>query len=290
MEQTASPEIESRLFTIFQGYDSVKKNQALIGHSDDFMASQAKTIVTMEHISEMWAGFADVVNRASPTCLHGPILDLGCGRGNLVYHGLTLGLNVFGVDVDEDGIDFFRQRVSLNQAPGSWANRCMGADGEEMPFESNFFTAVHSNYVLEHMPSLGEILRETVRVTRPGGIIYLKAQDARIHYEGHYQIPWLPFMPKHQASIWLDEFDKPDGFLDQIYYHTTPEVTAILEALGCQILGQGSPPATILPNHWQIKGEDELRSVAHKCRELYETGQWPKQPGSLVVFARKSTS
>jgi len=97
------------------------------------------------------------------------------------------------------------------------------------------------------------VLRETVRTTQKGGIIFIKAQDARISYEGHYLIPWLPFMPKHIARIWLEEFEKPHGYLEQIHYITTPQVVAILEACGCQVISQSNPPEPILSNHWQIK-------------------------------------
>jgi len=125
-------------------------------------------------------------------------------------------------------------------------------------------------------------------MTRKGGVIFLKAQDSRISYEGHYRIPWLPFMPKHVARIWLKEFGMPDGYLGHFHYVTTPQVVAILEACGCRIVVQAAPPKIVVSQHWQLHTEQEVSMTARKAKELFESGQWPKQPGSLFVVAVKN--
>lgn len=279
--------VEEKLLQTILGSVSFQEAMRQIGISDEAARNRALEIVRMDFIEGNWTFFANSVRQVRPDALAGPILDLGCGKGNTVYYGLLKGYGVWGVDIDQDGNDFYRERVRLSEMPPEWAGRCLVADAQEMHFESNYFSAVHSNYVLEHMSQLGEVLRETVRTTRKGGVIFLKAQDSRISYEGHYCIPWLPFMPKHVARIWLEEFGKPDGYLGHFHYVTTPQVVAILEACGCQVVAQASPPKPIVSNHWQIHTEQEVRVVARKARELFERGQWPKQPGSLFVVAVK---
>lgn len=280
-------EIEEKLFNRILCSESFRESMRQIGKSDEEARKRALEIVRMDFIEGNWTFFANSVSQIRPNALAGPILDLGCGKGNTVYYGLLKGYNMWGVDIDQEGNDFYRERVQISDVPPEWEERCLVADAQKMPFESNYFSSVHSNYVLEHIADLGEVLRETVRTTQNGGVIFLKAQDARISYEGHYVIPWLPFMSKPMARIWLEEFQKPDGYLEQLCYVTTPQVVAILEALGCEIVSQSNPPEPILSNHWQIQSEQELRAVAREVKNIFESGRWPKQPGSLFITAIK---
>jgi SAM-dependent methyltransferase len=280
--------VEEQLVQALLNSEAFRESMRQLGRSDEEVRAQALDIVKMVGIEGMWAYFSNYVQRVMKDALAGPILDLGSGRGNFVYYSLSQGYDVWGVDIEQDGVDFFRERVRLSQIRPEWEDRCFIADGQEMPFESNYFWAVHSNYVLEHISQLGEVLRETVRTTRKGGVIFLKAQDSRISYEGHYRIPWLPFMPKHVARIWLKEFDKPDGYLGHFHYVTAPQVVAILEACGCRVVAQAAPPKIVVSQHWQIHTEQEVRMTARKAKELFESGQWPKQPGSLFVVAVKN--
>ncbi len=235
---------------------------------------------------QQWAQFKGQMENAHSEVLKGPILDLGSGRGAFVFSGLSQQYDVWGVDNREENVRFFKERVQLSEVPGNCEERCILADGQKMPFDSNYFTAIHSWYVLEHLENLEEILRETVRVTRRGGIIYLIAQDARAMYDGHYEIPWLPFMPWHLARIWVEEFGKP--YTGQsFYYITLPQVASILEACGCKIIAQTPPPKTRIQQHWQIHTEQELRTVARKVRELLESKQWPALFQDLVIYAEK---
>jgi ubiquinone/menaquinone biosynthesis C-methylase UbiE len=279
--------VEEDLIQTILSSESFQRGMRQFGNRSEEARNKAIEIVKMDFIEGNWITLANAVQQIRPNALAGPILDLGCGKGNTVYYGLTKKHDMWGVDVDQDSIDFYKRRVRLSGAPPEWSDRCLVTNAREMPFKTNYFSAVHSNYVLEHMAQLGEVLRETVRTTQIGGIIFMKAQDARISYEGHYRIPWLPFMPKHVARIWLEEFEKPVDGLGHLQYITTPQVTTILEACGCQVVAQSSPPKPIVSNHWQIHTEEEVRVVARKFRDMFEHGSWPKQPGSLFVVAIK---
>jgi ubiquinone/menaquinone biosynthesis C-methylase UbiE len=286
-DATLNVRAEEDLLEVILGSDSFQEAMQQIGISGEAARNRALEIVRMDFIEGNWTTFANWVRQVRPDALAGPILDLGCGKGNTVYYGLAKQYDVWGIDIDQDGNDFYRERVRLSQAPSEWAGRCLVADAREMPFETDYFCAVYSNYVLEHIVEVGEVLRETVRATQKGGVIFVKAQDARISYEGHYCIPWLPFMPKHLARIWLEEFGKPDGYLEHFHYVTTPQAVAILEACGCQVVARANAPETVVSNHWQIHMEEEVRMVARRAKELFEQGLWPRQAGSLFVIAVK---
>lgn len=189
--------IEEKLLHTILGSVSFQEAMRQIGISDEAARNRALEIVRMDFIEGDWTFFANSVRQVRPDALAGPILDLGCGKGNTVYYGLLKGYDVWGVDIDQDGNDFYRERVRFSEVPPEWAGRCLVADAQEMPFESNYFSSVHSNYVLEHIVQLGEVLREMVRTMRKGGVIFLKAQDARISYmRDTTAFPGYPSCPK----------------------------------------------------------------------------------------------
>jgi len=101
----------------------------------------------------------------------GTILDVGC-RG-WRYHHLARALNRpdilnAGVDYSEngelpDGVDF--RRADLNA----------GA----LPFEADVFDFVAAAHIIEHVRDPIAFFAELVRVTKPGGRIYLEAPSER---------------------------------------------------------------------------------------------------------------
>ncbi|MEA5497924.1 class I SAM-dependent methyltransferase [Limnoraphis robusta] len=221
----------------------------------------------------------------------GKCLDLGCGRGEFVLAGLRKGYDVFGIDVQELGIKQFEQVAHKYVTQDKANSRCILYDGSYVPFDSNTFMLVHSWFVLEHISNLAEVLREIVRVTHIGGILILDAQDARTYYEGHANIPWLPFMPKYLIPAWLKEFaceDKLDYLMNSVYYITTPEVVAILEACGCEILEMSGTPNSVLPTHTSICSEDEVIRIANEFKNSYsDTISMLFQNKNLHIIARK---
>ncbi len=94
--------------------------------------------------------------------LEEPILDLGCGDGTFAqiafpaHHGRIVGLDPRADDLREAHMR------------GAYA-LVMLADGARVPCADASFPTVVSNCVLEHVEPLDEMLREVVRVLRPGG-------------------------------------------------------------------------------------------------------------------------
>lgn len=88
-----------------------------------------------------------------------PTLDVGCGDGHFATlafdRRLEVGLDPWGGPIQEA-----RQR----QAYHSLAQ----ADGGKMPFPAGVFASAVSNSVLEHIPHLELVLRETARVLQAG--------------------------------------------------------------------------------------------------------------------------
>lgn len=241
----------------------------------------------MKKSKNRWNQFTAAVKEIHQDALKGPVLDFGCGMGYFVYYGLSQSFDVWGVDLSKRKICRYRELIQNTGGPKGWEKRCIIANGLEMPFKSNLFAAVSSWYVLEHLEDLGGVLREVVRVTQRGGVLILKAQDARNGWEGHCKIPWLPFLSGNLSRAWAEEFGKSYEERRGVYDITEPQVTAILEACGCEIVAKAPPPIILIREHWQINTEQEVRVTARKVKAMMENNQWQPQPENLIVYAVK---
>jgi len=90
-----------------------------------------------------------------------PVLDLGCGDGHFVTAVFEQPLDV--------GIDPWYGPVKEAARRGGYRLVIHGA-GADMPFPDGYFSTCISNSVLEHIPGVDEVLKETARVLKPGGL------------------------------------------------------------------------------------------------------------------------
>ena len=104
------------------------------------------------------------------------LLDCGCGPGTI-----TLGLaeavapgRVVGVDLEPSMV----QRANAIAGERQVTNlRFQVADICELPFPDGSFDAVFSSSVLEHLGDPVRVLKEMLRVLRPGGLIGVQSTD-----------------------------------------------------------------------------------------------------------------
>lgn len=96
--------------------------------------------------------------------IEGPILDVGCGTGQVVTYLAAHKKEAYGIDVSP---------LFLKQAQKKSKGKFSLYDGTKFPYKNNFFSAVGSFNVLEHTENPAQIIREMVRVTKQGGLIVL---------------------------------------------------------------------------------------------------------------------
>jgi ubiquinone/menaquinone biosynthesis C-methylase UbiE len=89
----------------------------------------------------------------------------------------------------------------------------VGAASEALPFKSSTFDLVYCFSAIEHGADVEASIREMVRVTRPGGTIYVHTPNAWFPYEGHYKVAWLPLMPRWLARAYLRCRGRPVTYL-----------------------------------------------------------------------------
>ena len=152
--------------------------------------------------------------------LHGNVLDVACGTGDMMVILMERGCTVTGVDISEEMLEVARLKmkgVSL-----------MMADAEHLPFEDNTFDAVTAAFGVRNFVHLEQGLDEMLRVLKPGGtmvILELATPDSKFIrpfynlYTKHV-IPWLGgrIAGSREAYTYLPEsverFPKGGTFLE----------------------------------------------------------------------------
>lgn len=97
------------------------------------------------------------------------VLEIGCGSGRYALQvAATVGCRVVGVDTNGPGIRRASQlAVARNMALQARFEICDAA--KKFPFSDSTFDAAFANDVLCHLPGRQGVLREIVRVLKPGG-------------------------------------------------------------------------------------------------------------------------
>lgn len=168
------------------------------------------------------------------------VLDLAAGYGQYVLHSLEAGYDCWGVEPDLERIEFVREKLAATGRPAAWAERMRRGVGEALPFGDDEFDCVSSYQTMEHVQDPARVIREMVRVTRPGGAVHIRCPDYRSTFEGHYRLPWLPLMPRSAAKAYLAVLHRPTRGLDTICYVTRSTllgwVTTAERSMGCRVV------------------------------------------------------
>jgi 2-polyprenyl-3-methyl-5-hydroxy-6-metoxy-1,4-benzoquinol methylase len=157
------------------------------------------------------------------------VLDLGAGLGGLSEELLLRGARVTSLEPGAAWAQIAKRRVGRHGG----AFRLLTAFGEDIPLPSGSVDVIVSLQVLEHVKDPGKVLSEAWRVLRPGGAMYLACENYLAFREGHYQVPWLPLLPKHLGALYLRLLGRSPRFLrEAVTYTTYPGVLRACRRLG----------------------------------------------------------
>jgi SAM-dependent methyltransferase len=135
-------------------------------------AAKAAGAADMEHLDSSSAAY-NYVRIADLVCAYCkdrrerlPLLDWGCGYGQVSWLLRRRGVDVLSYDVE--------RRLLGNSIPGLDSLPIVyGTDSVKLPYESNCFGGVLSVGVLEHVSDMHGSLSEISRILRPGGFLFV---------------------------------------------------------------------------------------------------------------------
>ncbi|MBM7805031.1 ubiquinone biosynthesis O-methyltransferase [Geodermatophilus bullaregiensis] len=93
-------------------------------------------------------------------------LDIGCGGGFLAEEFARLECRVVGVDPSVPSLETARRHAAQS---GLEIDYRVGS-GEDLPVQGGEFDLAYCCDVLEHVTDLNQVIRETARALKPGGI------------------------------------------------------------------------------------------------------------------------
>jgi ubiquinone/menaquinone biosynthesis C-methylase UbiE len=105
------------------------------------------------------------------------VLDVGCGRGEILRHCADLGAEAYGVDYAPVAMQLARRAASADGRPPGLAQ----ADAKALPFPDEHFDRELLFDVVEHLHpwELSRAYAEVRRVLRPGGMIVIHTAPNR---------------------------------------------------------------------------------------------------------------
>lgn len=153
------------------------------------------------------------------------ILELGSGYGiNLISWVKKYGLDVTGVEPESEGfvstIDISKKLCEANRVS---PERIVVATGENLPFDNDTFDIIYSANVIEHSNDPKEVLKEALRVLKPGGILHFEMPNFTSFFEGHYLVLMPPLWFKFILP-WYIRFilRRDDAFARTLHTNINP--------------------------------------------------------------------
>ena len=152
------------------------------------------------------------------------ILSVGSGWGGFVVAANKMGAKAFGIEPDEEKAVISKLRGEYQGVENSFY---MGK-GEFLPFKDNTYDIVECVSVLEHVDNPKMVIKEMIRVLKPGGCLYIHAPNYLYPTEPHYKIYWIPLLPKPLAKLYLRLLGRNSKFIEHINYITPLFISKIL--------------------------------------------------------------
>jgi SAM-dependent methyltransferase len=160
----------------------------------DFARWRERRINQEAYQSERLARLEQIAGRVDGVRL----LDLGAGMGGFAVAAALRGAQVVASEYNPA----YCRIILLRAARRQLSLPVINAAGEALPLPDAAFDAVVCWDVIEHVQSPDRVLREIVRVLRPGGVALITVINRRAWIDPHYHMRGINWMPRPFAE-WL---------------------------------------------------------------------------------------
>ena len=129
------------------------------------------------------------------------VLDLGCGRGELLRKAADAGAFSVGIDYSIHALDVSKKTCA--DLPSEKTALFAGADATRLPFQNSRFHRVLLSDIMEHLipEELEAALEETHRVLKPEGRVVFHTFPNRWFYQYYYPVRRLLYdLPRGKAG------------------------------------------------------------------------------------------
>lgn len=159
----------------------------------------------------------DLVRRFLPS--EGCVLEVGAGGGIGRKHPCRQpGISLSGIDPSP----------LVNNNPDLDCSVCQTA--ETMPFETDSFDLVFSDFAFEHIVWPEDVIKEVRRVLKPGGTLVFRTVNAY-----HYVALIASVMPDSFRDVALERAGRTEAFPTRYRFNTRRRIRRVLEGSGFEI-------------------------------------------------------
>jgi len=136
------------------------------------------------------------------------VLDIGCGRGEVIYQCSQKGTESTGLDYANEALEFAKQFRDQSGKVSDY--RLVQASAMNLPFSEEYFNRVFMLDIVEHLYpyELQKALSEVYRVLKPDGILIIHTMPNLNYYRWGYPIYRLANrligkrLPKNPRERW----------------------------------------------------------------------------------------
>jgi SAM-dependent methyltransferase len=133
-------------------------------------------------------------------------LDFGCGPGTITAYLAKRAGSFVGVDIDAEAVASARRRFPYPQLT------FVHHEAARLPFDDGAFDLIIVNHVYEHVREPAALLAEVRRLLKAGGVAYLAAAGKYQLLEPHYRLPFLSWLPRGLADLYLKLAGRREGY------------------------------------------------------------------------------
>jgi ubiquinone/menaquinone biosynthesis C-methylase UbiE len=136
-------------------------------------------------------------------------LDVGCSSGIITSLLGSHFSHVLGIDIDHEAVSYARDHFSSSRV------RFLIGDSLALPFRDGSIDVVICNHIYEHVPQPRKLMEGIYRILKEGGFCYFSAGNKYMVLEGHYGLPFLSWLPRPLANLYLQMLGKGDFYYEE---------------------------------------------------------------------------
>lgn len=169
------------------------------------------------------------------------LLEIGCGYG--LFLAVCLKNKVLAEGVEPAEEKYYKTTLRMGREvlirAGFNPKLIKYGVGENLPYSSESFDIVVTLFTLEHVQCVKKVFEESVRVLKPGGLIYFVVPNYGSFWESHYSIIWPPYVPKFLAKIYVKILGKDPALLDELQLVNQLSMVRSINDLPLEVLDWG---------------------------------------------------
>lgn len=211
------------------------------------------------------------MNHLQQLMIHEPNLDkmkavdIGAGKGGFMLQALEAGMDIYGLEKNEDNIKIAQQKMAEK---GYEQNRIIQGLVESLPWPDANFDFANASEVLEHVEEPDKMLNEMHRVLKTGGQAYVSIPNRFGFWDPHFHLYFINWMPRNWAMKILSALNKHKDYntdsgyqsLTQMHYHTYKSALKLLSNHGFDAIDTRRKKVLNLSNNNLLK---KLLSLAY---------------------------